>query len=111
MKTVEQIGAETLARLAAQTARNRESGAALRAQIRTAMATYTGSERLTARRMRVQLLRTPAPSIRTIQQHMRAIRAESSASRLLLIHPDTHGNSHRIVCPLVPQARLQPRRE
>ena len=96
MKTAEQIGTETLARLAGQAARNRKSGAALRDEIRAVMATHSGLEQLNAKCIRAQLSREPRPSIRTIQEHMQAIRAESSASRLLLIHPDTHGDSDRV---------------
>jgi hypothetical protein len=81
VKTAEQIGTETLARLASQAARNRDAGNTLRAEIRTVMQADTGPERLTAQRIRAQLSRVPRPSIRTIQGHMQAIRAEPSASR------------------------------
>jgi hypothetical protein len=79
VKTPEQIGTATLARLARQTERNSAAGSALRAEIRAAMGADTDLRRLTAKGIRSRLSRVPPPSIRTIQVHMRAIRTESAA--------------------------------
>ena len=81
MKSPEQIGTDTLVRLARQAERNKVAGSALRAQIRAAMLDHAGTEPLTAKAVRNQLLRVPLPSIRAVQQHMRSIRAQSAALR------------------------------
>ena len=80
VKTPEQIGAEILDRLARQAESNNSASSALRGEIRDAMSVIPAPERLTAKGIRNHLSRVPLPSIRTIQEHMRAIR-ESSASR------------------------------
>jgi hypothetical protein len=77
VKTPDQIGHETLTRLARQAERNRADGKALRAEIRAAMAAYSEPGRLTAKGVRNRLSRVPLPSIRTIQAHVRIIRAET----------------------------------
>jgi hypothetical protein len=77
MKSPEQIGTEILARLARQAERNKGAGKALRAEIRAIMGASADTERLTAKIVRNRLSRLSPPSIRTTQQHMRAIRAES----------------------------------
>jgi hypothetical protein len=81
MSRAEQIGAKVLATLAAQAARRRQAGIALRGAIQAVMATHSGPERLTAKRIRNLLDREPLPSIRTIQDHMREINAASSVPR------------------------------
>lgn len=82
MKTAEEIGTGILAILRAQAARNREAGIAVREEIRAAMASHPAADRITARR--IQELLSPATHIsrRRIQEYMRSLRAESSASRL-----------------------------
>jgi hypothetical protein len=70
-----------LDRLANQAARNRAAAEALRGQIRTIITAHAGPDRLTAKRVLAQLTCDSPPSIRTIQEHMQTIRAESSASR------------------------------
>lgn len=81
MKSPAEIGAATLARLAAQAAANKEAAAVLREEIRVVMVTHVGPDRLTAKRVIGKLSRRPLPSIRSVHQHMQAINAESSASR------------------------------
>ena len=81
MKTPTEIGTATLTRLTPQAARNKAAGSALRAEIRAAMVSATEPEMVTAKGIRNRLSRVPLPSLRTIQGHMKAIRAESSASR------------------------------
>jgi hypothetical protein len=78
--TAAEIGAMALATLAEQTARNRAEGDARRATIRRIMAEHTGPDRLTAVRVREKLSGVPL-SVRAIQDHMKIINAESSASR------------------------------
>ena len=90
MKSAAEIGAATLARLAAQATANREAGAALRAEIRAVMEAHVGPDRLTAKRVLEKLSRRPLPSVRRVQEHMRAIDAESSAPRFTLTHTATH---------------------
>jgi hypothetical protein len=80
MKTPEEIGRAMLERLAAQASANRAAGEALRAEVRTVLKQYP-SVHLTARQVIVLLARTAPPSIRRIQEILKELRAESSASR------------------------------
>lgn len=82
VQTAEEIGTKVLATLAAQAERNRQTGAALAAEIRAVMEAQSGSGRLTARQVHELLPTSSACSIRRIQEIMQAIRAASSASRL-----------------------------
>jgi hypothetical protein len=81
MSNAAEIGAKILATLAAQAERRRQESAALRSEIQSLMAAHPGPERLTAKRICELLGRRPAPSIRTIQDHMREINAASSVPR------------------------------
>ena len=76
VKTPEQIGTAILTRLARQAERNRAAGSALRAEIRAVMDSDANPALLTAKVVRNRLPWVPSPSIRTIQQHMQAIRAD-----------------------------------
>jgi hypothetical protein len=67
--------------LAAQAQCRHELSVALRAEIQSAMATYSGPERLTAKRVCLLLRRNPPPKIRTVQGHMKEINAASSVPR------------------------------
>jgi hypothetical protein len=73
MKTDEQIGRSILERLAIQAAANRASGDPMRAEIQSAMEAYTGLKPLTAKRVLGMLRRSPLPSVRTIQEHIRLV--------------------------------------
>lgn len=57
-------------------AANRAKGAALRSKIGVAMQRYAGPGRITAKRVLATLTRRPLPSVRTAQEHLRAIRAK-----------------------------------
>lgn len=72
---------DTLGRLAQQAARNRSLSQALRQEIRAVMARSAGLERLTGALVLTRLARRPLPSLRSVQEHMKEINAESSASR------------------------------
>lgn len=97
MRTAEEIGVATLARLGAQAARNREAGNALRAEIRTIMQAHT-TGRLTAKRIQALLPRERQPSIRRIQEHMQAITKETSSvspRKGLLLHKNAESSASR----------------
>lgn len=74
-----QIGARILATLRAQAERNRQAGAVRVAQVRTIVQAHPGA--LTARRVRELLPNDQAVSVRRLQEILRILRAESSASR------------------------------
>lgn len=67
--------------LADRAERRHQASQVVRSEIRSVMATHTGPDRLTAKRVAKLLGCEPAPSIRTIQDHMRAISAASSVPR------------------------------
>jgi hypothetical protein len=79
MKSPQEIGAAVLERLAAQAAVNRAAGNLLRADVRTVI--EQNHERLTAKQVIKKLIRRPLPSVRRVQEILRDLRAESSASR------------------------------
>ena len=80
MRTATDIGERLLKRLAAQAAANHAAGEALRAEVRSVLERHPG-EHLTARQAIALLSRTSPPSIRRVQEILKGIRAESSASR------------------------------
>ncbi len=88
MSTAEEIGERVLATLRAQANVNRQSAAALRSQVLAVLAQHPGA---TASAVRARLDVDPLPSLRTVQEHLRAIRAASSVSRGGLMQDDTHG--------------------
>ena len=79
MKSAAEIGQAILERLAAQAAVNRAAGDLLRADVRSVL--EQTPERLTAKQVLKKLTRHPLPSVRRVQEILRALRAESSASR------------------------------
>ena len=81
MSTAEEIGTRVLATLAAQAERKRQAGAALRAEINAVLISIATPERLTAKQILKLLRRSPPPSLRSIQEHVRSIRASSSVPR------------------------------
>lgn len=87
MKTAEEIGRATLERLAAQTAANRAAGDALRAELRAVW-----QPGMTAKQVIARLSRCPLPSVRRVQEILRGLRAESSASRFDPTQTDTHAH-------------------
>jgi hypothetical protein len=87
------IGAKILAILAAQAERNRVKGRVREAAIRSVMAADPPAQCWTARQVLERLPREHACSIRRIQEYLRAIRAESSASRLAISDSATSGDS------------------
>ena len=76
MKTAEAIGIQALATLRDQAASNRQAADALRSQIRVALGRCTDPSRATARDVRKRLGVVPPPSLRTVQQHLKKLRAE-----------------------------------
>ena len=80
-KSAAEIGAVILATLQAQADRNRESGIAVREQIRAVISALPQADRITARRVQMLLPSWARVSVRRIQEYMRLLRAESSASR------------------------------
>ena len=75
------LGERMLANLAAQAARNRQVGAALRAEIGAVMARHSGPKPMTAQQIREALSRKNPPSVRRIQKHLKILRAPSSVGR------------------------------
>lgn len=73
-KTAEEIGLAILATLKARATHNREAGKVVREAIRQVLA-RPGSESLSARQVRALLRVDPLPSLRTVQWHLKAIRA------------------------------------
>ncbi len=92
MRTAEQIGAAVLATLNAQAMRNRQQAQALREQLRRALEQCAEPDKIRARDLRAMLTVTPLPSLRTVQENLKIIRAESSVSRDELGQDDSHGN-------------------
>jgi hypothetical protein len=82
MRTAEDIGIKILATLGAQAERKRQAGIALREAIEAVISAHTGPKRLTAKQVSKLLVRSPVPSLRSIQEHMKLIRASSSVPRL-----------------------------
>jgi len=80
MKTAAEIGAEVLERLARQAAANRAAGEVLRTEVQTVLKQHPAVQ-LTAKRVIALLARSPPPSIRRVQEILKQLRAESSASR------------------------------
>ena len=76
-----ELGARILASLRRQAATNRNAGALLRAEIRTAMELYTGTKPMTAKRVLALMTRRPLPTVRSVQRHMMIIRGTSSVCR------------------------------
>jgi hypothetical protein len=76
-----ELGERVLANLAAQAARNRQAGAALRAEIGALIARHPGPRPMTAQQVRASLPRVNPPSLRRIQKHLRLLRAPSSVGR------------------------------
>jgi hypothetical protein len=76
-----QIGERALANLAAQAARNRQRGDALRAEIGALIARHQGPKPMTAQQIRDALARENLPSVRRIQKHLKLLRAPSSVGR------------------------------
>jgi hypothetical protein len=79
VKSAAEIGQAILERLAAQAAANRAAGDLLRADVRSVLEQNPG--RLTAKQVLKKLTRHPLPSVRRVQEILRELRAESSASR------------------------------
>ena len=77
MKSPAEIGAATLARLAAQAAANRAAGESLYAEVRAICAAHQGPERLSAKRVSARLTRDPKPSVRRIQELLARLRRGS----------------------------------
>jgi hypothetical protein len=76
MKTAEEIGAATLARLKAQALVNREAGEALREEIRGVLERQPEPHRLSARKIRALLRLDPQPSLRSVQRRLKEICAK-----------------------------------
>ena len=117
MPSAAEIGAKALATLAAQAERRRQASAALRRDIRSLMAAHSGPERLTAKRIGKLLGRFPAPSLRTIQEHVRAIKRGTAGPAFLSVglphdvsQNETHGDSNGLVSGSAASAQLQHRR-
>ena len=104
MKTAQQIGQDTLSRLAAQAERNRKSGAALLAKISAVLAAHPDPDRLSGRQVRA-LLVPPLPALRTVQQYRKILRAESSMLRAELNHDDSHEQPTHALAPSLRPAK------
>jgi hypothetical protein len=76
-----ELGERVLANLAAQSARNRQLGLALRSEIQTVLTRNPGPKPMTAQQIRAALSRKNPPSVRRIQKHLRLLRAPSSVGR------------------------------
>jgi hypothetical protein len=76
MKSAGEIGQAVLARLAAQAAANRTLGDLLRAEVRAVVRAHR--EKLTAKQVIKELTRERLPSVRRVQEILRALRAEST---------------------------------
>lgn len=59
------------------TAQRVTQGRALRDEIRALLAMHVGPGAATAERLRLSITRKPAPSLRTVQRHLQAIRREA----------------------------------
>lgn len=92
MKTAEEIGRQILATLRKQAIRNRQAADAMREQIRAVLARHGEPAQLSAYEVRSQLRIVPLPSLRTIQDHLKIIRAALSVSRIALLQDDAHGS-------------------
>jgi hypothetical protein len=75
------LGRAALANLEKRRAAQKAQGAALRAEIRNAMVTYADPRPMTAKRILARISRIPLPSVRSVQAHMTAIRAEPPVLR------------------------------
>jgi hypothetical protein len=73
----EQLGRAVLARLAAQAAANRASGDRLRAEVR---AVWEQNPEFTAKFVLKRLTRQPLPSVRRVQEILKALRVEPTNS-------------------------------
>ena len=91
MKTPEEIGRAVLERLAAQAAANRAAGDLLRAEVSAVLAQQQPGQRLTAKLVLRRLPTRSAASVRRVQEVMRELRAQSSASRARVNNTETHG--------------------
>jgi DNA-binding SARP family transcriptional activator len=76
-----EIGERILAPLIAQSARNRQRGDVLRAEIQALIDRHPGPKPMTAQQIRAALSRENPPSVRRIQKHLKLLRAPSSVGR------------------------------
>jgi hypothetical protein len=79
MKTAEEIGSRILVTLTAQTERNKQVGILKRARISQVLAANAGSENWSAARICTLLGRSQ--KLRTVQKHLKILRAQSSVLR------------------------------
>jgi len=84
MKSAAEIGEAVLARLAAQTAANRTAGDRLRAEVRAVEEQCPG---LTAKHVLKRLARRPLPSVRRVQEILRALRSSAAGAARSNAHP------------------------
>jgi hypothetical protein len=88
----EAIGARVLATLRLQADRNRQAAEVMREKIRRVLAEQAEPRALSARNVRAQLPVAIRPSLRTVQEHLKNIRAGSSVSRDELMQSETNGS-------------------
>ena len=72
----EEVGRPVLERSTARNARRVDEGRALRDEIRQLMSTHVGPGACTSERILARIARKSAPSLRTVQRHLQAIKRE-----------------------------------
>jgi hypothetical protein len=80
-KTAEEVGLAVLERFTAHNAQRVAEGRALSDEIRSLLASHVGPGAATAERIQLRITRNPAPSLRTVQRHLRAIKSGTNQCR------------------------------